>query len=110
MRNLLVLGASALVLALGVAQASAPTTPQWQEHLDRMHHGDSPSTDGDLRDFRAQAAEQGCSHPTPAAALARPDPAAGDRPSPRAGRSRPAPGISSEETSKRRFDNDAALP
>ena len=35
MRNLIVLGASALVLALGVAQASAfPTTEQWQEHLD----------------------------------------------------------------------------
>ena len=39
MRNLIVLGASALVLALGVAQASAiPTTEQWQEHLDQMHN------------------------------------------------------------------------
>ena len=45
MRNLVVLGASALVLAFGVAQASAePTTEQLQEHLDRMHHGNSTST------------------------------------------------------------------
>ena len=57
MRNLIVLGASALVLALGVAQASAiPTTEQWQEHLDRMN---STSNSADLRDFRAQAPDQG---------------------------------------------------
>jgi len=59
MRNFIVLGASALVLALGVAQASAiPTTPQWQEHLDRMQSNTTGSY-GDLRDFRAQAADQG---------------------------------------------------
>jgi hypothetical protein len=60
MRKFAVLGASALVLALGVAQASAiPTTPQWQEHLDRMQSNSAPSSYGDLRDFRAQAVEQG---------------------------------------------------
>jgi hypothetical protein len=59
MRNFVVLGASALVLALGVAQASAiPLTEQWQEHLDRMNANASQSY-GDLRDFRAQAVEQG---------------------------------------------------
>jgi len=37
MRNFAVLGASALLLALGVAQASAiPSTEQWQDHLSRM--------------------------------------------------------------------------
>ena len=57
MRNLIVLGASALVLALGVAQASAiPTTEQWQEHLDRMNSASSSAT---LGDFRAQAPDQG---------------------------------------------------
>ena len=57
MRNLIVLGASALVLALGVAQASAiPTTEQWQEHLDRMNSTSSSAT---LGDFRAQAPDQG---------------------------------------------------
>jgi outer membrane lipoprotein-sorting protein len=59
MRNFIVLGASALVLALGVAQASAiPSTEQWQEHLDRMNSTTNQSY-GDLRDFRAQAVEQG---------------------------------------------------
>jgi hypothetical protein len=58
MRNFIVLGASALVLALGVAQASAiPTTQQWQEHLDRMQSNTTQSY-GDLRDFRAQATGQ----------------------------------------------------
>jgi len=59
MRNFIVLGASALVLALGVAQASAiPTTEQWQDHLDRMNATTNQSY-GDLRDFRAQATNQG---------------------------------------------------
>jgi len=59
MRNFIVLGASALVLALGVAQASAiPSTEQWQDHLDRMN-GTTNQAYGDLRDFRAQAADQG---------------------------------------------------
>ena len=59
MRKFAVLGASALVLALGVAQASAiPSTEQWQEHLDRMN-GTSNQSYGDLRDFRAQAVDQG---------------------------------------------------
>jgi outer membrane lipoprotein-sorting protein len=60
MRNFIVLGASALVLALGVAQASAiPTTEQWQDHLSRMSTVTAPYGTGDLRDFRAQAVEQG---------------------------------------------------
>jgi hypothetical protein len=59
MRNFVVLGASALVLALGVAQASAiPSTEQWQDHLNRMQSNTTQSY-GDLRDFRAQAVEQG---------------------------------------------------
>ena len=59
MRKFAVLGASALVLALGVAQASAiPTTEQWQEHLDRTNATTNQSY-GDLRDFRAQAVGQG---------------------------------------------------
>ena len=57
MRNFIVLGASALALALGVAQASAiPSTEQWQQHLDRMNATQSYN---DLRDFRAQAVDQG---------------------------------------------------
>jgi len=56
MRNFIVLGASALALALGVAQASAiPSTEQWQQHLDRMN---GTQTYNDLRDFRAQAVDQ----------------------------------------------------
>jgi outer membrane lipoprotein-sorting protein len=59
MRNFLVLGASALVLALGVAQASAiPTTEQWQEHLARMSSVTAPSATTDLSNFRAQAVDQ----------------------------------------------------
>jgi len=59
MRNFIVLGASALVLALGVAQASAiPSTEQWQEHLDRMNSVSAPS---DFAGFRAQAVDQGYS-------------------------------------------------
>jgi hypothetical protein len=59
MRNFVVLGASALVLALGVAQASAiPSTEQWQDHLDRMQSNTTQSY-GDLRDFRAQVTDQG---------------------------------------------------
>jgi outer membrane lipoprotein-sorting protein len=59
MHKFVVLGASALVLALGVAQASAiPSTEQWQDHLDRMQSNSTQSY-GDLRDFRAQAVDQG---------------------------------------------------
>jgi hypothetical protein len=59
MRNFIVLGASALVLTLGVAQASAiPTTGQWQEHLDRMSLTASPTANGDFAGFRAQAVDQ----------------------------------------------------
>ena len=59
MRNFIVLGASALVLTLGVAQASAiPSTEQWQDHLNRMNSTTNQSY-GDLRDFRAQAVDQG---------------------------------------------------
>jgi len=59
MRNFVVLGASALVLALGVAQASAiPSTEQWQEHLARMSSVTAPYGTADFRDFRAQAVDQ----------------------------------------------------
>jgi len=58
MRNFAVLGASALVIALGVGQAFAiPTTDQWQNHLDRMNSATERTT-GDLRDFRAQTTDQ----------------------------------------------------
>ncbi len=59
MRNFAVLGASALVLALGVAQASAiPTTQQWQDHLARMSSTAAPSANSDFAGFRAQAVDQ----------------------------------------------------
>jgi hypothetical protein len=59
MRKLIVLGVSAVVLALGVAEASAiQSTEQWQEHLDRMSGG-ATSTSSGLRDFRAQASDRG---------------------------------------------------
>ncbi len=59
MRNFAVLGASALVLALGVAQASAvPSTEQWQDHLARMSSVTAPYGAGDLAGFRAQALDQ----------------------------------------------------
>ena len=59
MRNFAVLGASALVLALGVAQASAiPSTEQWQAHLAGVSSVTTPSAKGDLGDFRAQAVDQ----------------------------------------------------
>jgi hypothetical protein len=59
MRKFAVLGASALVLALGVAQASAiPSTEQWQDHLANMSSVTAPSANGEFRDFRAQAVDQ----------------------------------------------------
>jgi hypothetical protein len=59
MRNFAVLGASALVLALGVAQASAiPSTEQWQDHLAGASSVAAPSANSDFRDFRAQAVDQ----------------------------------------------------
>jgi len=59
MRNFAVLGASALLLALGVAQASAiPSTEQWQDHLSRMSTVTAPYGTADFRDFRAQAIDQ----------------------------------------------------
>ena len=59
MRNFLVLGASALVLALGVAQASAmPTSEQWQDQVAARNAAISASH-GDLDGFRAQATDQG---------------------------------------------------
>jgi len=57
MRKFAVLGASALVLALGVGQALAiPSTEQWQDHLSRMN-GATGSV-GSFADFRAQAPDQ----------------------------------------------------
>jgi hypothetical protein len=59
MRNFVVLGASALVLALGVAQASAmPSTEQWQDHLARMSTTSAPAANSDFAGFRAQAVDQ----------------------------------------------------
>jgi outer membrane lipoprotein-sorting protein len=59
MRNFVVLGASALVLALGVAQASAiPSTEQWQDHLNRMSSTSAPAANSDFVGFRAQAVDQ----------------------------------------------------
>jgi hypothetical protein len=56
MRNFVILGASALVLALGVAQASAiPTTEQWQAHVAGMN---STSAASDYAGFRALAVDQ----------------------------------------------------
>jgi hypothetical protein len=55
MRNFAILGASALVIALGVSQAFAiPTTDQWQNHLDRMNPSEHSAS---FQDFRAQAAD-----------------------------------------------------
>jgi hypothetical protein len=57
MRNFVVLGASALLLALGVASASAiPTTEQWQDHLGRMNSVTAPAAD--FAGYRAQAVDQ----------------------------------------------------
>jgi len=59
MRNFAVLGASALVLALGVAQASAiPSTEQWQDHLNRTNAVSAPAANSDFAGFRAQAVDQ----------------------------------------------------
>ena len=59
MHKFVVLGASALVLALGVAQASAiPSTEQWQDHLARMSTVTAPYGTTNFRDFRAQAVDQ----------------------------------------------------
>jgi hypothetical protein len=59
MRNFIVLGASALVLALGVAQASAiPSTEQWQDHLARMSSTSAPAANGEFAGFRAQSVDQ----------------------------------------------------
>ena len=59
MRNFIVLGASALALALGVAQASAiPSTEQWQEHLDRMNE-ETPGPTATCATSASQAVDQG---------------------------------------------------
>ena len=59
MHKFVVLGASALVLALGVAQASAiPSTEQWQDHLARMSTTSAPAANSDFAGFRAQAVDQ----------------------------------------------------
>ena len=56
MRNFAVIGASALVLALGVAQASAiPSTEQWQAHVSGVTSVAAPAANSDFAGFRAQA-------------------------------------------------------
>jgi hypothetical protein len=62
MRNIIVLGASALVLALGVAQASASQNNSVADHFNSVQDYQAaasaqPSYVGELRDFRAQAAD-----------------------------------------------------
>ena len=59
MRNFAVLGASALVLALGVAQASAiPSTEQWQAHVSGVTSVAAPAANSDFAGFRALAVDQ----------------------------------------------------
>ena len=59
MRNFVVLGASALILALGVAQASAiPSTEQWQAHVATENSAAATSATSDLAGFRALAVDQ----------------------------------------------------
>jgi hypothetical protein len=59
MRNFAVLGASALIFALGVAQASAiPSTEQWQAHVATENSAAAPSATSDFAGFRAQAVDQ----------------------------------------------------
>jgi hypothetical protein len=55
MRNIIVLGASALVLALGVAQASASQNNSVADF--RAAATAQPAYVGELRDFHAQAAD-----------------------------------------------------
>ena len=58
MRNVLVLGASALVLALGLAQASAqPSSEQWQAQVAARNAAIAASDTADFRGFRAQATD-----------------------------------------------------
>ena len=55
MRKFAVLGASALVLALGVVQASAmPTSEQWQAQVAARNAAIDAYDHGDARGFRAQ--------------------------------------------------------
>jgi hypothetical protein len=79
MRNFVVVGASALVLALGVAQASAaqftnvnfdalgtvvPSTAQpWAEYVNRTEAQPAPSYVGELGAFNAQATDQATTAP-----------------------------------------------
>jgi len=59
MRKIIVLGASALVLALGVAQASA-SAPYYDQSPATYYAGLSaqPAYTGELRDFRGQTLDQ----------------------------------------------------
>ena len=59
MRNFIVLGASALVLALGVAQASASQNNSVMDF--RAQASTQPAYTGELRDFRAQPVDQDAS-------------------------------------------------
>ena len=59
MRNIIVLGASALVLALGVAQASASQNNSVADI--RAEASAQPAYTGELRDFRGQSVDQGYS-------------------------------------------------
>jgi len=63
MRNFAILGASALVLALGVAQASAAQSngQEWADYVARTSA--QPAYTGELRDFRAQPADEAATVP-----------------------------------------------
>ena len=59
MRNLVILGASALVLALGVAQASAEHQSNGQSSADYVAGASAqPAYTGELRDFRDRPVDQ----------------------------------------------------
>jgi len=57
MRNIIVLGASALVLALGVAQASASQNNSVADYRAAAAASEQPAYTGELRDFGAQSAD-----------------------------------------------------
>jgi DNA-binding transcriptional regulator YdaS (Cro superfamily) len=68
MRNLVILGASALVLALGVAQASASqngnSVADYRAAALARAASAQPAYTGELRDFRGQPVDQDASRAT----------------------------------------------
>ena len=64
MRNFVILGASALVLALGVAQASASPNNGRSPQDSAAAASAQPAYVGELRDFRGQPVDQNASQAT----------------------------------------------